>query len=77
MVEGAGAAKEAPGATQQHSVAMVRQALGWTQEELAGRLAVDRRTVARWEAGETTPHEVYVAKMLYLLETEGSTHGIS
>jgi len=77
MVEGTGKAVEAPSGPPAQSVLLVRQALGWTQEELAGRLAVDRRTVARWEAGETSPHEVYVAKMLYLLETEGSTHGIS
>jgi len=77
MVAGAGTAPEAQGGPAGHSVTLVRQALGWTQEALAARLAVDRRTVARWEAGETSPHEVYVAKMLYLLESEGSTHGIS
>lgn len=32
-----------------------RKAAGFTQEELAYRLGVDRSTVGRWEAGETEP----------------------
>lgn len=38
--------------------ALVRQrkAAGHTQESLAALLGVDRSTVARWEAGSTTPH---------------------
>ena len=50
------------------SVVLVRQALNLSQEELAMQLAVDRRTVARWEAGESTPHPVYVNRMLAWLQ---------
>ncbi|WP_051111719.1 helix-turn-helix transcriptional regulator [Sciscionella marina] len=35
--------------------ATARKAAGHTQESLAGSLYVDRSTVIRWEAGETTP----------------------
>jgi DNA-binding transcriptional regulator YiaG len=53
------------------SVLLVRRALGWSQEQLAERLAVDRRTISRWEARETAPHAIYVTKMLDLLENQG------
>lgn len=33
----------------------LRQAKGWTQEELAGRLGVALRTLQRWEAGTHQP----------------------
>ena len=32
-----------------------RQRRGWTQQELADRAGVGRKTIVRWEAGETTP----------------------
>lgn len=32
-----------------------RRAVGLTQEQLAERLGVSRQTVAKWEAGDTTP----------------------
>ena len=32
-----------------------RKAVGFSQEELAERLSIDRSTVARWESGETEP----------------------
>ncbi len=37
------------------SFAQARKAAGFTQEDLAERLGVDRTTVARWEAGEYAP----------------------
>lgn len=33
-----------------------RRVLGLSQEDLAGTLHVDRKTVARWEGGESEPH---------------------
>ena len=32
-----------------------RKAVGFSQEQLAERLGIDRSTVARWESGETEP----------------------
>jgi transcriptional regulator with XRE-family HTH domain len=32
-----------------------RKAVGFSQEELAERLRVDRCTVARWESGDSAP----------------------
>ena len=32
-----------------------RKAVGFSQEQLAERLSIDRSTVARWESGETEP----------------------
>jgi transcriptional regulator with XRE-family HTH domain len=42
-------------ATRRHRLAQRRKAVGYTQEQLAEQLGVERTTVARWEAGETEP----------------------
>ena len=57
------------------SVVLIRVALDLSQEELAMQLAVDRRTVARWEAGESAPHEVYIRKMLRWLDAPTGHYG--
>ncbi|MGW2569731.1 helix-turn-helix transcriptional regulator [Streptomyces sp. NPDC001537] len=36
-----------------------RRALGYSQEELAHALGVDRRTIGRWETRSTTPQPPY------------------
>jgi len=36
-------------------LAMRRKAMGFSQEQLAERLEIDRSTVGRWESGETEP----------------------
>jgi len=36
---------------------------GWTQEDLAGKAGVDRRTIQRIEAGETNPEHETVQKL--------------
>jgi transcriptional regulator with XRE-family HTH domain len=41
----------------------LRRAQGWTQHELARRLAVTPRTVGRWEQGSVIPPE-RVARLL-------------
>ncbi|MGH3735756.1 MAG: helix-turn-helix transcriptional regulator [Micromonosporaceae bacterium] len=43
-------------ATKRLRLAQRRKAVGYTQEQLAEQLGVDRTTVIRWEAGETEPH---------------------
>ena len=37
-------------------LADARKDAGFTQEELAARLGVDRSTIGRWETGDTEPH---------------------
>jgi transcriptional regulator with XRE-family HTH domain len=42
-------------ATKRHRLSQRRKAIGYTQEQLAEQLGVDRGTVIRWEAGTTEP----------------------
>lgn len=66
-------------------LARARRAAGYTQEDLAHVLGVDRSTVGRWEAGETEPHAwhqpklaralgVSRAELRGLLSTQDGTH---
>src|SRR5262249_55868936 len=41
--------------TKRRHLAQRRKVMGYTQEQLAEQLGVDRTTVIRWEAGETEP----------------------
>lgn len=41
--------------SRRHRLARRRASLGYTQEQLAERLGVDRTTVVRWERGDTSP----------------------
>lgn len=63
-------------------LARARKAAGFTQEELAHRLGVDRSTVGRWELGETEPQpwlQPRLAKALGVSRTElaGMLHELS
>jgi DNA-binding XRE family transcriptional regulator len=42
-------------ASRRHHLAQRRRAVGYTQEQLAEQLGVERTTVVRWEAGTTQP----------------------
>ena len=37
----------------------MREARGWTQQELADRVGASRRSIQLWEDGEVLPLEVY------------------
>ncbi|HWV46545.1 MAG TPA: helix-turn-helix transcriptional regulator [Nitrospira sp.] len=55
-------------------VRVVRKLLGLSQWELARTLGVAKRTIARWEAGESEPHEVYVERLEQLVEAGAREH---
>jgi len=46
-----------------------RQAVGLTQEQLAEAVGVSRQTVAKWEAGETSPDLEHAAALADALDT--------
>ena len=46
-----------------------RTALGITQKDLAGQLAVDQGTLARWERGEREPTGAFKARVSRFLST--------
>jgi transcriptional regulator with XRE-family HTH domain len=55
-------------ATRRHLLADRRKAMGFSQERLAEKLAVDRSTVVRWEACETDPQPWVRPKLAAVLE---------
>lgn len=52
-----------------------RKALGFSQEQLAAALEVDRTTVGRWERGETEPRPYLRPKLAQLLRISPSELG--
>lgn len=54
-------------AAKRHRLAQRRKASGYTQEQLADALSVDRTTVQRWERGEADPQPHQRPKMAKLL----------
>jgi transcriptional regulator with XRE-family HTH domain len=55
-------------ATRRHRLAERRKAMGFSQERLAEKLAVDRSTVVRWEADDTDPQPWVRPKLAAVLE---------
>lgn len=49
------------------NVRSLRTSMGMTIEQLARALGVSARTVSRWEAGRTVPHDVMVSRMEQML----------
>ncbi|MBQ9001067.1 MAG: helix-turn-helix domain-containing protein [Eggerthellaceae bacterium] len=45
------------------NIQATRQAAGLTQEQLAAKVGVSRQTVAKWEAGETSPDLEHAATL--------------
>lgn len=41
----------------------IRLKLEMTQEEFAGKVGATRKTVFRWEKGESVPHTMFVEKI--------------
>jgi predicted transcriptional regulator len=44
-------------------IVKLRQALGFTQQQLADKLGAPQPTVARWETGKVKPHRLYLEKL--------------
>ncbi|SRR6266851_464764 len=51
-------------------IALLRAGRGWTQQEIAGRLAVSRAAVSQMEAGITVPSERTVTLLAGLFKVE-------
>ena len=45
------------------NIQITRQAAGFTQERLAEEIGVSRQTIAKWEAGETSPDLEHAAAL--------------
>jgi transcriptional regulator with XRE-family HTH domain len=54
-------------AARRTALATTRKAAGHTQESLAGSLSIDRKTVIRWESGESAPWPYLWPKLARLL----------
>ena len=48
-----------------------REHLGWTQDHLAAKLEVNRRTVIRWEVGDSRPSRLATSKLKTLARHRG------
>lgn len=52
-------------------VAAARSLLGWSQDQLAAAADVGKQAIARWELGQTTPHESTVRRIVQAIEDRG------
>ena len=66
----------APTRQPQKTIRQLRQARGWSQEVLAGRLRVSATTVARWEGGRVpTPSQQQRLAAVFGLDVEAIAFG--
>jgi transcriptional regulator with XRE-family HTH domain len=54
-----------------------RELTGLTQEELSGKLKVNRKTVGEWESGESTPNKTSRRKLSNFFGVEFTAKGIA
>lgn len=52
-------------------VAAARVLLGWTQGHLAEAADLGEQAIARWELGQTNPHQSTVARVVKVIEDAG------
>ena len=52
-------------------VAAARSLLGWSQDQLATAADVGKQAIARWELGQTTPHESTVKRIVDVIDSRG------
>lgn len=53
-----------------------REARGWSQEDVAGRLGTNPFTVYRWESGRAFPSPYFRQKLCQLFESDAATLGL-
>ena len=61
------------GASFADSLKSLRAARGWSQQQLAAKLFVDRSTVARWEMGDRIPDLAIVSRIAECLNVDTAT----
>ena len=52
-------------------VAAARSLLGWSQDQLAAAADVGKQAIARWELGQTTPHDSTIERIVAAVESRG------
>lgn len=65
-----------PGTPTPGYIRTLREALGWTQRELAERIGVDPLSVSRWERGAVKPSEAAV-KALDKIRRQAGRRGVT
>ena len=52
-------------------LAAARSLLGWSQDQLALAADVGKQAIARWELGQTVPHESTIKRVVDAIEARG------
>ncbi len=59
-----------------HPLTVARITRGWSQARLAEQVGVSTRTVARWEAGQSSPYSIYREHLCRLLGLDSNKPGL-